>query len=63
MVASVRDKLEIDGFDEDSFAAQKKNKWRLQGKSFYQIFDEVVDGKLYASSYGMMSESIHGSWQ
>lgn len=62
LVASVRDKLDIEGFNQDSFAIQKKNKWRLQGKSFFDIFDEVVGGELYASSYGMMSESIHGSW-
>lgn len=62
LVASVRDKLDIEGFNQDSFAIQKKNNWRLQGKSFFDIFDEVVGGELYASSYGMMSESIHGSW-
>lgn len=62
LVASVREKLTIDGFDENSFDVQRKNKWRLQGKNFYSIFDEVVGGELYASSYGMMSESIHGSW-
>lgn len=62
LVVSVREKLDMEGFNEDSFGAQKKNKWRMQGKSFYNIFDEVVGGELYASSYGMMSESIHGSW-
>ena len=62
LVASVREKLEIEGFGEGSFVTQKKNKWRLQGKNFYNIFDEVVGEELYASTYGMMSESIHGSW-
>ena len=62
LVTSVREKLEIEGVDEDGFAIQKRNRWRLQGKSFYDIFGEVADEKLYASSYGMMSESIHGSW-
>ena len=62
LVASVREKLDIEGFDKNSFGIQKNNKWRLQGKTFYNIFDEVVGGELYASSYGMMSESIHGSW-
>lgn len=62
LVASIRDKLDIDGFDENSFNVQKNNRWRLQGKSFYNIFDEVMGGALYASSYGMMSETIHGSW-
>ena len=62
LVTSVREKLDIEGFDESSFDVQKNNRWRLQGKTFYDIFDEVVGGELYASSYGMMSESIHGSW-
>ena len=62
LVHSVREKLDIEGLNENSFDSQKKNKWRLQGKSFYNIFDEVVGGQFYASSYGMMSESIHGSW-
>ena len=62
LVASVREKLDIEGVDENVFDVQKKNRWRLQGKSFYNIFDEVVGAELYASSYGMMSESFHGSW-
>ena len=62
LVASVKEKLDFEGLDQNSFEMQRKNKWRLQGKSFYGIFDDVVGGKFYASSYGMMSESIHGSW-
>ena len=62
LMASVREKLELEGLDEESFSAQKKNTWRLQGKTFYDIFVEIVGEELYASSYGMMSESIHGSW-
>lgn len=35
---------------------------RLQGKSFRDIFADVEHDDLYACTYGMMSESIHGSW-
>jgi hypothetical protein len=59
---SVLEKLSIEGFTEDSFAEQKKNNWKLQGKKFYDIFSEVHHADMYASTYGMMSESIHGSW-
>lgn len=62
LLKSVREKLAIEGFSKDDFAEQKKNGWRLQGKSFYDIFSEVQHSSLYASSYGMMSDSIHGSW-
>lgn len=62
LVKSVRAKLALEGFDIDSFAMQKKNRWRLGGKSFYDIFSEVEKESLYASSYGIMSESIHASW-
>ena len=44
------------------FEVQKKNRWRIQGKSFHEIFAKVEQADLYASTYGMMSESIHGSW-
>ena len=62
LLKSVREKMKAEGFSKDDFSQQKKNKWRLQGKTFYDIFAEVEHEDLYASSYGMMSESIHGSW-
>jgi hypothetical protein len=62
LVASVEEKLALEGFTENDFGQQKKNRWRLQGKSFFDIFHEVVGGHLYPSTYGMMSDSIHGSW-
>lgn len=62
LVKSVSEKLELEGLDENSFDVQKRNGWRLQGKTFHSIFSEVVGEELYACSYGMMSESIHGSW-
>jgi hypothetical protein len=62
LLKSVREKMDAEGFSKDDFGEQKKNKWRLQGKSFYDIFAEVEHADLYAATYGMMSESIHGSW-
>ena len=62
LLKSVREKMDTEGFSKDDFGEQKKNKWRLQGKTFYDIFAEVEHADLYASTYGMMSESIHGSW-
>lgn len=62
LLKSVREKLELEGFDENSFKEQKKNRWKLQGKNFFEIFKEVEDEKLYTSTFGMMSESIHASW-
>ena len=62
LLASVREKLNAEGFDKNDFNQQKKNRWRLQGKSFYDIFAEIEHADLYACTYGMMSESIHSSW-
>lgn len=62
LLASVNEKLALENLTPDDFALQKKNRWRIQGKSFYEIFAEVEHADLYAATYGMMSESIHGSW-
>jgi hypothetical protein len=62
LLRSVRQKLAHESLTEDDFAFQKKNRWRLQGKTFFDIFREVEREALYPSTYGMMSESIHGSW-
>lgn len=62
LVRSIRAKLENDGFTEDSFDKQRENKWRLQGKTFYQIFAELEHEKFYTFLYGMPSEALHGSW-
>lgn len=59
---SVVEKLALEGLSKEDFAEQKQNRWKLQGKSFYDIFAEVENADLYAATYGMMSESIHGSW-
>lgn len=62
LVASVRKKMSLEGLTKDDFAVQKKNRWRIQGKNFYDIFVAVEHRQLYACTYGMMSDSIHGSW-
>ena len=62
LIKSVRDKMDFEKLTPQDFETQKKNRWRIQGKSFYDIFTEVDHADLYAATYGMMSESIHGSW-
>ena len=62
LLKSVREKMQFEELTIDGFAAQKKNRWKIGGKSFYDIFAEVEHADLYAATYGMMSESIHGSW-
>ncbi|KQQ58165.1 hypothetical protein ASF69_11990 [Rhizobium sp. Leaf311] len=62
LLSSVREKMEFEGLTPNDFGEQKKNKWRLQGKSFRDIFAEVEHDSLYSATYGMMSESLHGSW-
>lgn len=54
--------LAIEGLSKNSFSQQKSNRWRLQGKSMYEIFTNVAGVAEYSSVYGMMSESTHGSW-
>jgi hypothetical protein len=62
LLISVQEKMDLEGFSEDDFKMQKKNQWKLQGKTFFDIFKTITDEDLYKYTYGMMSESIHGSW-
>jgi Family of unknown function (DUF5677) len=62
LLKDVREKMEFEKLTAQDFDVQKKNRWKIQGKSFYEIFSEVEHVNLYAATYGMMSESIHGSW-
>ena len=62
LLKSVLEKMAFEKLTPLHFDVQKKNKWRIQGKTFYEIFAEVEHADLYAATYGMMSESIHGSW-
>ena len=62
VLRSAVDDLALEGLSTESFARQKRNRWRLQGKPLYDIFDEVAGSAEYPFVYGIMSESIHGSW-
>lgn len=62
LLAAVQEKMDIEGLTGNDFATQKANQWRIQGKSFRDIFAEVEHDALYSATYGMMSELIHGSW-
>ena len=62
LLRSINEKLALEGLDEHSFKRQIQKNWRLQGKTFYAIFKEVVGEDLYAVAYGTSSESVHGSW-
>lgn len=62
LLKAVREKMAFENLTTEDFKLQKKNRWKIQGKTFYDIFSEVEHADLYAATYGMMSESIHGSW-
>ena len=62
LLKSVQGKMAFEHLTKEDFKAQKDNRWKIQGKSFFQIFAEVEHEDLYAATYGIMSESIHGSW-
>lgn len=62
LLKSVEEKMALENFTVNDFKEQKRNRWKLQGKSFFEIFSEVEDSSLYAPTFGMMSESIHCSW-
>ena len=62
VLRSALDDLALEGLSKQSFAVQKRNRWRLKGKSLYDIFGEVVGPAEYPFVYGIMSESTHGSW-
>ena len=59
---SILEKMKAENLTVNSFEEQKKNNWRLSGKSFFQIFSEVERPEYYKLLYGIGSESIHGSW-
>ncbi len=62
LLQSVREKMANEQLTAEDFGDQKKNRWKVQGKNFFDIFALVENDDLYACTYGMMSESIHGSW-
>jgi hypothetical protein len=62
LLKSIREKMAAEGFDQNSFEQQKRRSWRLEGKSFRQIFEKLEPDELYKLIYGIPSESLHGSW-
>lgn len=62
LLNSVNEEMLFEKLSVNDFKTQKKNGRRLQGKNFYEIFLEIHEEQLYACTYGIMSESIHGSW-
>ena len=70
LLRSVERKMSLEGFSENDFDEQKKNKWKLQGKRFFDIFTELyseegtsqLSEQMYRCSFGMSSESVHCSW-
>lgn len=62
LATSIAEKLRLEGLTEADFEMQRRHKWKIQGKSFYDLFAAVEHEDLYRVTYGMMSESIHGSW-
>lgn len=62
ILVAVQEKMKFENLTVDDFKVQKNNGWKIQGKRFYDIFSEVEHADLYAATYGIMSESIHGSW-
>lgn len=62
LLVSIEEKMELEELTESDFKIQKDNRWRLQGKTFFDIFKKISEEDLYKCTYGMMSESIHGSW-
>ena len=63
LLRSIRRRLASEGLAENSFEEQIANRWRLEGKTFRRIFEDVMGQDLYAVAYGTSSESVHGSWQ
>jgi hypothetical protein len=62
VLSSVEKKMSLEALTENDFSEQKKNRWRLQGKSFFDIFTELYGEQMYTCTFGMMSESVHCSW-
>lgn len=60
--SSIIEKMKAENLTVGSFDEQKKNRWKLAGKNFYQIFAEVEPPEFYKYLYGIPSESIHGTW-
>jgi len=62
LLESIREKMAAEGFDQNSFELQKRRRWKLEGKPFRQIFEQLEPDEFYKLIYGIPSESLHGSW-
>ena len=62
LIKSIEEKMAFEKLTESNFDTQQQNRWHIQGMSFFEIFGKVHGKDLYAMTYGIMSESIHGSW-
>lgn len=62
LLRSIKEKLALEGLDENSFEQQNANRWRMGGQTFRRIFEDVMGENLYPVAYGAPSESVHGSW-
>jgi hypothetical protein len=62
LLKSIREKMAAERLDLTSFEEQKRHKWKLEGKSFRQIFEQLEPDEFYKLVYGIPSESLHGSW-
>ena len=54
--------MAAEGLSLNSFEEQKRHGWKLEGKSFRQIFEQLEPEEYYKLIFGIPSESLHGSW-
>ena len=62
LTKSIKEKLDFEGLDRSSFKEQIANHWRLGGRNFREIFEQVMGPDLYPYLYSTSSDSVHGSW-
>lgn len=58
----VQGQFKAEGFCVSSFNLQKKQNWKVDGKSVRDMFEFLGLDDLYGSVYGVGSESVHASW-
>ena len=63
LLRSIKENLPLEGLNKHRFEEQIQNGGRLQGRTFQQIFEEVMDEELYAVAHGTFYDSVHDSWQ
>lgn len=58
----VQAQFKVEGLTVSSFELQKKQRWKVDGKSVRDMFQSLGMDGLYGFVYGFGSESIHASW-